>query len=270
MVGVARVDRGGGRGGVGSAVGGLERAWGTPVGFVTARGAAIRMETFVLLLRAGCVGGGSTMGVARCVVGRMGWGCGAGKVVEELVWTEILCGGRGCGGRAGALSLCVEHHLLIGPLGELGVCSGIKEVVLRGMKRVGLLILVKGRVKGLGRVTLGRLLYRIRVGRGSVRRGLLLWVRGRRVVVGAFHGEGSDKGHRLAKKYYEQPNKKIKIKRRRRRTGGSSEQVDEGDPRWQLAQCSSHQSQTRHNTSSSSTATTTRINVANQFTSQLM
>lgn len=94
----------------------------------------------------------------------MMWGRGAaGEVVEELVWTEILCGGSRSRGGTGALrgwcdwgmrahlSLGVEHHLLIGPLSELGVGSGIKVVVLRRvwMERVGLcrellvLILVK-------------------------------------------------------------------------------------------------------------------------------
>lgn len=55
------------------------------------------------------------------------------------------------------MGLCVEHHVLISPLGELCVGGGIKKVVLRlvRMERVGLcgkllvLILVEGRVKGL-------------------------------------------------------------------------------------------------------------------------
>lgn len=86
-----------------------------------------------------------------------------GVVVEELVWTEILCRGGGCRGGTGALrgrvylgvrahlSLCVEHHLLIGPLSELGVGGRIKVMVLSlvRMERVGLcrellvLVLVK-------------------------------------------------------------------------------------------------------------------------------
>ena len=72
------------------------------------------------------------------------------EVVEELVWTEILCGG--CWGRGGTgtllgwcerrvrtqLGLSVEHHLLIGPLSELSVGGRIKEMVLRLVrKRVG-------------------------------------------------------------------------------------------------------------------------------------
>lgn len=45
-----------------------------------------------------------------------------------------------------------EHHLLVGPLGKLGVCGGVKVGVLRlGMERVGLwrvLVLVEGGVEG--------------------------------------------------------------------------------------------------------------------------
>lgn len=105
------------------------------------------------------------MGICRSVVCGVLWVRGrgaAGEMVEELVWTEKLCrGGRGRGGggtlgRWGDLGVwaqlsLVVHHLLIGPLGELGVGGRIKVGVLRlvWVERVGLcrellvLILVK-------------------------------------------------------------------------------------------------------------------------------
>lgn len=45
------------------------------------------------------------MGIARSVVWMllMGGRSGTGEVVEELVWTEVVCGGGGSRGGTGAL-----------------------------------------------------------------------------------------------------------------------------------------------------------------------
>lgn len=94
------------------------------------------------------------MGIGRGVMLRvllMRGRCSAREMVEELVWAEILCWGSGSRGGTGArwcrrdwvraqLGLCGEHHLLVCPLGELGVGGRIKVGILGlvWVKRVGL------------------------------------------------------------------------------------------------------------------------------------
>jgi hypothetical protein len=100
------------------------------------------------------------------VMVRVRWRCSTWKWIEvggklilreelgrSLVWAE-----RGHVKLMGLLG--VEHHLLISPLSELSVGSGVKiRVLLRygilgGVKWVLLLlqrVLIKGRVEGLGR-----------------------------------------------------------------------------------------------------------------------
>lgn len=112
MVGVARIDGGGRRRGFASGIRRLERTRRTAIGFVWWPAwdgvwwAPIRMEAFVLLLRAGSIRRSCAMGIRRRVMRRMLWvgrGRTAGEVVEKLVWIEILCRGSGSRGGAGAL-----------------------------------------------------------------------------------------------------------------------------------------------------------------------
>lgn len=120
--------------------------------------ATIWMKAFVLT--ASAVSGGRALGISGGMVLRMVLGrgrCSTWERVEEWRWAVVISGGGGRRSRApgGHLYLCLglgEHHLLVGPLGKLGVCGGVKVGVLRlRMEMVGLwrgLVLVERGVEG--------------------------------------------------------------------------------------------------------------------------
>lgn len=130
-----------------------------------------------IVLATGAVRGGRALGISGgmvlwVVLGRRGRRGATWERVEEWRWAVVIGRGGRCGSGAprGHLDLCLglgEHHLLVGPLGELSVGCGVKVGVLRlRMEGVGLwrvLVLVELGVEGSP-------------GHGGQPRALLLWL----------------------------------------------------------------------------------------------